>query len=411
MTRLDPPPPGSAAATPHPAVRADGRAVTVGHGPNGGIVVQRSAGGQVDGQINLGSGDKLGEGSFSAAYGVPGSRAGSTDNLGQVAKLTRSGDGALDALGRAAVEGIADPSVIRTPAVIDQYPITGSVTVAGKHGPVNYRDGTLTILEETPASFQDQVASGTIANIDGAMTPGQAIAFNNAMDSLNQRGFAWLDNKSDNFTFVANGPPGSDNWTLVVVDPGGIVPVTAGRGVSAADNASALQHAVDNPSPAFRERYAHGSQFVRYDHMREIADNFDEVVDWDTVRGATGKDIRTLGNYDNFAEGQVLPYNPKNGADFPKLGEYRDLTNQLGNVRAAEDALRGNYPLSPNNPVVPPGTGGSGIPGASPGASDVPTLVPGKQGWLHDFMMPALPAHATPVFDANDMVGLVQAAA
>ncbi len=405
------PTPGSAAATPHLAARADGRVVTVGHGPNGGIVVQRSAGGQVDGHLNFGSGDKLGEGSFSAAYGVPGSRAGSTDNLGQVAKLTRAGDGALDDLGRAAIEGLADPLVIRTPAVIDQYPITGSVTVAGKHGPVNYRNGTLTILEETPASFKDQVVNGTIPHIDGAMTPGQAIAFSQGMDALNQRGFAWLDNKSDNFTFVANGPPGSDNWTLVVIDPGGIVPVTAGRGVSAADNASALQHAVDNPSPAFRERYARGSLQVRYDHMRDIAVNFDEVVNWDSVRAATDKDLRTLGNFDEFAEGQFLPYNPKNGADFPKLGEFRDLTNQLGDVHAAEDALRGNHPLPPNNPGIAPGTGGSSIPGGFPGSSDVPTLVPGRQGWLHDFIMPAAQVHALPAFAANDIVGLVQAAA
>lgn len=54
------------------------------------------------------------------------------------------------------------------------------------------------------------------------MTDEQGQAFVNAMRDLNARGYVWLDNKPDNFAFVRTD---SGKLQVVILDPGGIVPV------------------------------------------------------------------------------------------------------------------------------------------------------------------------------------------
>lgn len=68
---------------------------------------------------------------------------------------------------------------------------------------------------------------GTAADIiekqGSVLTKGQKAARDNFMNALNDGGFVWPDNTTKNFSFLNKG---GDNWELVVLDPGGIVPAT-----------------------------------------------------------------------------------------------------------------------------------------------------------------------------------------
>jgi hypothetical protein len=61
------------------------------------------------------------------------------------------------------------------------------------------------------------------ANPGGVPTPGQAIAYDRAVRSLNLFGYALIDGHPYNFTFRRLA--GDDAWRMVLLDPGGIVKV------------------------------------------------------------------------------------------------------------------------------------------------------------------------------------------
>ena len=81
----------------------------------------------------------------------------------------------------------------------------------------------------------------------GVMTKAQQTAFENALRDLNRQGYAWLDNKWDNFGFVKN-----DNGDLMVVvlDTGGIVKL-AGNIETAKRTARSMQLYVNGPLSEF----------------------------------------------------------------------------------------------------------------------------------------------------------------
>ncbi len=74
----------------------------------------------------------------------------------------------------------------------------------------------------------------------GQMTDEQAVAVDRATRELNSKGYAWLDNKPNNYGFDENG-------RVVFLDPGGIVPMKGKTAAERAKNAHALQAEINNP--------------------------------------------------------------------------------------------------------------------------------------------------------------------
>ena len=98
------------------------------------------------------------------------------------------------------------------------------------------------------------------------MTDGQARAFADATQELNKNGFAWMDNHTGNYGYEKI-PGTADDWRVVVLDPGGIVPMKGATTVEKAANATALQNRlnamdpqladmVNSASPGFRQNIA-----------------------------------------------------------------------------------------------------------------------------------------------------------
>jgi hypothetical protein len=190
------------------------------------------------------------------------------------------------------------------------------------------------------------------------------------------------DNKADNFTFRRAGPPGSDKWVLEVIDPGTIIAMVDRSPTLARD----FQQAIDNPAPDLRKGYNEfGERATRSSHMDRLAREFDQHVDWDFLTGAVGDKYKTLGNLDMPID-QVLPYNPRNSIDHPRVSKLARETSEAG-LKAAEDALRssvgpqGTTVLPAKGPPPPsrPGPASSAPPPAGAGKSppsDVPPSGP-----------------------------------
>ncbi|WP_169544096.1 hypothetical protein [Sneathiella aquimaris] len=75
---------------------------------------------------------------------------------------------------------------------------------------------------------------------NGSLTDGQRIALDQGTRELNRKGYAWLDNKPDNYTFERV-VEGKDLWRLVIIDPGGIVPMSGKSAYERYVNAHELQ--------------------------------------------------------------------------------------------------------------------------------------------------------------------------
>ncbi|GAX61731.1 hypothetical protein SCALIN_C27_0126 [Candidatus Scalindua japonica] len=63
------------------------------------------------------------------------------------------------------------------------------------------------------------------------MNVAQMMAYEGALRDLNRQGLVWLDNKWDNFGFVPMND-GSGRVQVVVMDPGGIVPIRPSAGLA-----------------------------------------------------------------------------------------------------------------------------------------------------------------------------------
>lgn len=157
------------------------------------------------------------------------------------------------------------------------------------------------VVERVPETAQQ-----TIARQGGRMSIAQMMAYEGALRDLNRQGLVWLDNKWDNFGFVPLND-GSGRVQVVVMDPGGIVPIRANAGLadglSAADIARQIQLRVNGDFPTQIPDFA----FINRKDFRTavrkdvIRDDFGDMFDYEAM-GISGRD-------------QLL-FNPKSGEDF-----------------------------------------------------------------------------------------------
>jgi len=329
--------------------------VRVTESPDGSIKIKRHSDKRT---LVLEEEHYLGEGTFSNAYKNP---ADLTANPAEhsVAKLTTKEEGLVEDFGRGAVEIVKDPDIIRIPQMDKThiYQISPDSSKVTSHRPGGSpkdfsQGGTLKFFEQTPEPFD--INKSIPRQPNGAMTAGQAIAFNRAMKALNDKGFAWLDNKADNYTFIKKegAPPGADEWVLMVIDPGGIVPMDNRLG-KAAEHARALQKAVDDPArldPKLLGYY--NDKWGASMHQYALAEHFDKHVDWNALNKATKKQYHTLsaenvpGNLDMAQrKGFYFEFNPENSIKNPIITELV----RADDLKAAEKALRAKTPL----PVFP----------------------------------------------------------
>ena len=186
----------------------------------------------------------VGAGGTTRVYAVPGD-----DSL--VIKITKSTGplekaGIFDSVGYKALKGIdPDGKFFEVPTQYSSNPITGS-DIPGFEG------GTLSITERAPTDYgRAMELDGGVRGPDGTlyksptggMTPGQIIAYDNAMRAINEQGWVWFDNKPGNFAFKHMG---GDEWKLVILDPGGMAPAKSPA------SARAAQKYLDNPSPELK---------------------------------------------------------------------------------------------------------------------------------------------------------------
>ncbi|MCP5069317.1 MAG: hypothetical protein GY946_22360 [bacterium] len=250
----------------------------------------------------------VGEGSTTKVYKVEG-----REDI--VVKLTRSegAAGKLDDAGHAVVRKVdPDGSAIQVPERYQQH----SINDPG--GP--YEGGKLEVVQKAPDDFKK--ATGTHAK-GGGMTKGQKAAYRKGLEKLNENGFVFLDNKADNFAFKLKEGT-TDEWVMVVVDPGSIVPM---KNLDA-DAARKLQRAIDTPSDEAlgMDRWHsddHGEMTGRRVHQEWLASEFDHLIDWDAINELAGTYYKTLG--EGFSsqvtrlKGEIFPFNPNNGAKFKDI--------------------------------------------------------------------------------------------
>ncbi len=310
------------------------------------MVITRADGKQIQLNTKKASkgGDLLGGGASSKAYEVP------TPNgppvVVKVTDMGQEGMGAasrLDNFGYDVINKV-DPKgdILDIPVKYSTHQVKGSKKI-------------VTIVEKAPEDFAKALKRGE------SMSDGQRRAYQRAMDALNDKGYAWLDNKPDNYAFKKIGD--NDEWKLVIVDPGGIVPM---KGLDP-KAAKQLQRALDRPPEGFPKNFPWKG--IRPSHMSDLAKDFDKLINWKELREITGKKFDTLGKqYDeailnkeladklNIME-RIIPYNPKNGWDNPGLWDKLPEAPSRKPKLAKADEVPGGKPETRR-----PRTGGEGKP-------------------------------------------------
>lgn len=194
-------------------------------------------------QVPINTGEQLGRGSTSSAYV-------NANNPKEVIRVTDIGGDVpqapkLDQAGRSAVESVqgklGDNSPIRIVEQKQRY------VVDDPSSPLHNK--VVEVVERAEQGSAKNVLSGQ----GGVMSDGQARAFDQATRALNEQGYAWLDNHSGNYTFENVPGGGADDWRVVVIDPGGVVPMKGSNLAEKAANARAIQSRVNNPAPDFKE--------------------------------------------------------------------------------------------------------------------------------------------------------------
>lgn len=218
----------------------------------------------VDGQVKyIPIGDRLGQpGSTSVAY----IHADYPDT--RVVRVTTEKPGhpatRLDDFGRKALENDIVSDHIRAAKEFDRWDISDE-------------HGTFTRVTVVERVVPIKVAMKETGDM---MTKAQQTAFENALRDMNRQGYAWLDNKWDNFGFAKN-----DNGDLIVVvlDTGGIVKV-AGNIETAKRTARSMQLYVNGPIAEF---YPPGVRFPAGARIavrgEEIKEKFLKMVDLEAM--------------------------------------------------------------------------------------------------------------------------------
>ncbi len=183
--------------------------------------------------MQLKFGDKLDAGGVNDIYTVD----GRDDVILRVAQQKNSAVAEQDIFGRNVLDnGGLDPSVVRPVKRFAQgtFGPEAGPALEGRAFEVNER--------LSPSNARRQIAD----QAGGAMTAGQAIAFDEATRAMNENGYAWIDNHDKNYVFEPK--PGKDNWGVIVLDPGGIVPAKGATAAERAANARFIQRTVSAPS-------------------------------------------------------------------------------------------------------------------------------------------------------------------
>jgi hypothetical protein len=180
----------------------------------------------LDGAPELVPGTLLGRGGFNEVYEL----AGRPTRALRVRRRADQADEAYEAFGRGVLQDSGngfDPNVVRV-AEIER---TGRIGAEGG----TYAGRYYEVVERMPGGSAAQQLPGQ------PMTAGQAIAFDEAARALNAKGFAWMDCHTGNFSFVRKPGGGPDDWSVVIIDPAGIVPVKPTATGSTAENARYVQ--------------------------------------------------------------------------------------------------------------------------------------------------------------------------
>jgi hypothetical protein len=244
-------------------------------------------------QVSLQTGEKLGQGSTSTAYV-------NADNPKQVIRITDvGGDVAqaptLDRVGRQAVESIQRPD--------------GPVRIVEKGNPVTVTDPNSPLrgkVVEVVERVENGSADQFLAKQGGQMTSGQAQAFDAACKDLNRSGYAWLDNHTGNYGFERI-PNTEDGWRVVVLDPGGIVPMKGATLAERAENARAIQSRVNLPAEDFSssmnfvKKNPKVMKMVAGEEWSKILDEYGSLIDTNTMGLSSPNEI-------GFFPGGVVDY-------------------------------------------------------------------------------------------------------
>ncbi|MCC6758934.1 MAG: hypothetical protein IT395_04840 [Candidatus Omnitrophica bacterium] len=174
--------------------------------------------------VTVKTGEELGHGSTSVVYADP-------NDATKAIRITEPGRGGiksapqLDAAGRQAVESIQTKN--------------GPIRIAEKGTPTMVTDPNSPLngkivetVERVKGGSADKLLNG------GPMSQAQAEALDLATRELNNKGYAWMDNHAGNYGFE---DMGNGKLRVVVLDPGGIVPMKGLSLEEKARNARALQ--------------------------------------------------------------------------------------------------------------------------------------------------------------------------
>lgn len=192
-------------------------------------------------KVQVNTGDRLGSGLTSSAYK-------SADNAKEVIRVTDMGGEVpqavkLDQAGRSAVEDIqknlGDNSPIRVVEQHKRYEVNDPTS------PLHNK------VVEVVELAEQGTAKNVLADTGGVMSDAQARAFDQATRALNDKGYAWLDSHSGNYTFEQIPGGGPDDVRILIIDPGGIVPMKGATAAEKAANARAIQSRINAPEESF----------------------------------------------------------------------------------------------------------------------------------------------------------------
>jgi len=248
-------------------------------------------------EVQLPIGDHLGKGSFSRV-----SKAGhDADNL--VVRMTdidtHPEAQKLDEFGRKVVEEVMDQDVVRIVRREAYFEVANSAD------PILRTRRAVEVVERAPPDAKKLFKR----NHDGLMSPGQAKAFDRATKEFNDKGFVWGDNKHDNYSFEKLA--GEDEWRVVVVDPGGILPIKSSPGRTAAQNARAIQRHINAPDAEKMAELAKVARKYHGDFIKEdLLNEFGTLIDFKAVGLKSLDEVR---------------FNPGGVAGYPKARELFGL--------------------------------------------------------------------------------------
>ncbi len=224
-------------------------------------------------------GEKLGKGATSYAYRHLGA-------LKRAIRITKKGNWdavQLDIFGRTVLETKVNTAFIR---IVKQYKV---FQIA--HNGTRFFQTKQARTIEINELMEQGTAEDMMARQDGKLTDGQRQALDQGVRELNRKGYAWLDNKPDNYTFERV-YEGKDIWRMVVIDPGGIVPMHGKSAYARYKNARDLQARINLHSEDvldLLDTQKGARKFVMADIRRKINEHHKDKVNTGELKVAFGE--------------------------------------------------------------------------------------------------------------------------